>query len=196
MLTFNEFYIHDGKLVIDVSIQRNLDDNSLDYFENVYFKDLKIYTQDSYTDSLDIYHDEILNAYSYSIADEEGQVQDFQITVPLKSIAAKDVYNSILFVCLTTTGTPHEDVPCEYDRNVWVRPILSFENAYKQFLEKVGDIYSSGCEVSKDLLSYMLAYMSLRVALEGCDYDLALELFSFMQDSNVVGTTKKCGCHG
>jgi len=66
MLIYNELKIADENLYIDVSIPRS-EEEDIDYFENVYFKDLKIYSQDTLLDSSQIFTDDIYNAYSYAI---------------------------------------------------------------------------------------------------------------------------------
>lgn len=195
MLIYNQLEIKEGNLYIDVSIPRSTIEEE-DYFENVYFKDLKIYNQDTFQDSVCIYADEILNSYSYAIQEQEGNVQDFQITIPLKSIAMKNINSSILFICITTTGVPKENIPCYLDKNVWTRALLSFDDIYSKFIDNLKDIYNNSCIVPQNLMTFMLNYTALRMTLEHCDYELAVEIFNVLTNSSTVGKTKNCGCHG
>lgn len=146
MLIFNELEVRDESLYIDVSIPRDTDEEK-DYFKNVYFKELKLYSQDTFLNNVNIYADDVFNAYSYDIQKEEGSTQSFQITIPLKSIAVKDIHNSIIFVCLTTTGTPKENIPCHLDKNVWTRALLVYDDMYKKFIDSLKDIYDNSCIV-------------------------------------------------
>lgn len=178
-----------------MSIPRSINAEE-DYFENVYFKELKIYNQDTFQDNICIYADDVYNSYSYNIQEQEGNVQDFQITIPLKSIAMKNIHSSILFICLTTTGIPKESIPCCLDKNVWTRALLSCDDMYSKFIDSLKDIYDNSCIIPQNLMSFMLNYLGLMMALEHCDYELAVELFNVLTKSNTIGKTKSCGCHG
>jgi len=43
---------------------------------------------------------------------------------------------------------------------------------------------------------FMLNYLSLKLALEHCDYSLAMELFNMIKGSYNTSKTNNCGCHG
>jgi len=42
----------------------------------------------------------------------------------------------------------------------------------------------------------MLNYLGLKMALENCDYSLAIELFNMIKGTYSISKTSNCGCHG
>lgn len=185
MIHFNELYIKDQHLVIDVSVINE------PYYTNVYLDSIVIDNQDTYVST----GPSSAPVYQYTIPDEVSRLTKqatSQKHIRLV-LSAPDVnVNDMLFVYVRTKGTPAPDTPCGLDNDTTLGVVVDMMPYYTQGMQYLGEL-SSNCTIPSGFTDFILRTKALELAMRTGNYTKAIEYFKGFK-TGATTPTGGCGC--
>ena len=195
MVRFNELRIsQDGKyLIIDVSVR----DES--YYDNIYIQNIKIDTQDTFTDASGASSEAIYNSDSWHTVGENAK--NVRLTLESAELGGKDLNSTMFFVFVTCTGdlnmgSSENDcaIPCGMDNPVTLGTVVASYPYYQQAMSYIGDL-SQTCIIPKDFIDFILRTKAMEVAVKTGNYQEAIKYFNkFFKDGSYNKEGGGCGC--
>ena len=185
MIEFSECRVSwDGRyLYITTNIE------NLDYFTNVYIDKVFIDTQDTFTTVGP--SDTPIKTYT-----SEGNQKSVSLVLEYRDLGLGLMKDKMLFVWVTTKGTPATNTPCGQDS---ARALCAAFNESLLFNKGLGLIreLSSTCKVPTDLENWTLMISAFKLALDTGEYLTAIDLWNkLIKNSDLSSTTQTCGCNG
>jgi hypothetical protein len=179
MIQFNELKLTDKLLIIDASVK------DLSYYENIKIKSVKIYTQNTFGDTLK-------DDYIY-INELEETSRSTRLEINTSSIDSK-IEGILFFIVIETEGTPSADTPCGMDNTITITAV--FHN-YFILCNLLGSILKhNNCEVNKVFIDLYMKYKGLVLAIKLKKWSEAIELFNLLYKKYKEIDIKTCGCNG
>ena len=183
MIKFNELRISaDWKLHLDAQVR----DES--YFDNVYIDKIIIDNQDTFT----ISGPSSTPIFSYTFSKGTKTV-----SFALDSSDLMFHTSDVLFVYITTTGTPSPDTPCGMDNAVTMAIAYYEGTIYHSYLGYIKEI-GNNCVVPRGFIDYYFKVQAFKLALEIGNYTEAIRIWNkfFKSQSTVITSSGKCSCNG
>lgn len=186
MIQFNTLNIVDGTtLNIDVQVK------STSYYTNVYIDTIKIDNQDTFVSS----GPSNTPKYTYTAGDNE---KSKVLALNAANMSGVDLSKDLLFVYVTTKGTPSSDTPCGEDNTVttgvvtYMYPIYTKGISYAKELEE-----NCGCKINKLFINFILQLNAFEFAVKTKNYQEALNYWKlFYNNINDIAVTSTCNCNG
>lgn len=186
MIHFNELYIKDGHLIIDVSVLNE------SYYENVYLDSIVIDNQNSY--SANGPSDEPV--YSYIVPDVTTKLtkQTYQQKHIRLELDSSDVnLRDMLFVYVRTKGAPSPETPCGLDDSVTLGAVVDMLPYYMNGMQYMKQL-SNSCEIPQGFTDMILREKALELCMRVGNYTKAIEYFNEMPSSVPAKMGGGCNC--
>jgi hypothetical protein len=180
MIQFNELKVTSKLFTIKAAVK----DES--YYENVKIKSIRIYTQDTFGESLG-------DDYVY-INELEESSKSIDLEINTNLIDSK-IEGTLFFVVIDTEGTPSSDTPCGMDNATTIGAV--FDN-YFVLCNLLGAIKKHNtCDVNKIFIDLYMQYKGLKLSIKLKRWEEAIEFFNKLYKKyKEIGTIKTCGCNG
>ena len=194
MIQFNNLeFLTSRKLRVNAEV---LD---LDYFANVYIDSVIIDTEDTVCPTGPSDNPPIVFHPSGTNLKSIDQIIDVsEIVIP---------ETKMLFVYIKCTGVPTPDTPCGMDGEYSMKPVVNYQDIYKEGLTRAGCVGGCGClgvecEIDTAFANFALQYFRLTTALDNDDVETAYDAWIHITHKgrskrlSIKQTTKPCGCNG
>ena len=184
MIDFNKLYItKDGNsLVIDISVKTDR------YFNNVYIDNIKIDTEDTFKEG----GVSSTPVYSYTVS---GNSKTLSLIIKSSEVLAS-FDDNMLFIYVTTKGTPSSDTPCNMDINPTLACVVDLYKIYQKnipFIKQINNV----CCIPKDYIDFILRLKALEISMKTNNYTMSVDLWKrYFKDTANNSIISNCGCHG
>lgn len=179
MVQFNELKLTDKLLIIDASVK------DLSYYENIKIKSVKIYTQDTFSDTLK-------DDYIY-IKELEETSRSIRLEINTNLLDSK-IEGTLFFIVIETEGNPSADTPCGMDNSVTTTAVFNNYFILCNLLSSI--LKHNNCEVNKLFIDLYMKYKGLILAIKLNKWSDAIELFNLLYKKYRETDIKTCGCNG
>ncbi len=203
MIIFEQLRISDAgdKMYINAHV------NDADYFKDVYIESVTIMTSEKVSETTP---EAPTSNYIYKKT-FDGSSKDVDLvltaldftrtweTTP-KAMAFKegDISNTLFFVYITCTGTVDSSVPCTMDEKTTLGVVFDENMFYQKVMNNTRELLKDCC-IPKEFIDLILLWNAFKAAIETEHFVAAISFYNMLFDgksSNLIGTTKGCGCHG
>lgn len=194
MIQFNNLeFLTSKKLRVNVEV------SDLDYYANVYIDSVIIDTEDTVCPSGPSDNPPIIFSPSGNRLKSMDQIIDVSSIV--------DVETKMLFVYIKCKGVPSPSTPCGMDGECTLKPVVCYQDVYKEALQRAGCVGGCGClgvecEIDTAFANFALQYFRLVTALDNGDVGTAYDAWYHLMHKGgekrlaVDKTAKPCGCNG
>lgn len=185
MIKFTELRVHKGHLIITAEVRQ-----TKDYYDDVYIKQIKIDTQDTFSSSGPsdhlVYESEIFADHPRYVTLDLGP-QDFNTEL--------DMNRTMFFVYAVSGGYPAPDTPCGFDDEVSVGVTFSLCPIYNETMQYVKQVESS-CELPRDFINMILQFKAIEYSINSGHFTQAIKFYNKFYKNFSAGVVASCGCHG
>lgn len=178
------------RLAAHVDTIKDSDGNAI--FNNVKIDKVYVFTEETFKES---FTKSSLSTYTPVL----NNLDSTSIDVLLSCHNMKDITNftdHLLFVCITTTGTPSKIPPCGLDNEVEVGVTMYMGNVYNNFMGYIKELNST-CQVPQGMIDQFLRFKAMNTAFDAGHYTQGIEYYKnwFSKNSNKSISTYGCGCN-
>lgn len=171
----------DGKLVIDVSI------SPLPYYNDVYFDQIIIDTQDTHLDNN--------NPSATPVYQKIIEGNQKAIRLELDSLDLGSVKDTLFFVYIITKGTPSSDTPCGMDNNTNLKVVTDLKPIYDKAMKFLAEV-NNNCDIPGNLMDFIFKLQGFDLAIKTCNFNLAKKFWTkyFKNPTYFTDIISNCGC--
>ena len=193
MIKFNELRItNDGKnLIICAQVREE------EYYENVYIKNIKIDTQDTYSEGAP-------SQNAITVWDDTENLNQKKVILSLvkneifgnKSIP--DLTKNLFFVYVTAKGIPGAETPCGCDKETTLGVTLYLGDFYNTFMKYIKEMGNGNCSIPQGFIDQLLRFKAMNVSMDSGHYIQGIEYYNkwFSGKNTITYSTSNCGCNG
>lgn len=168
---------------------------NLDYYENVYIKDIIIDTDKTYKDT-GFNEEKCIYRNSKSIKPIEEKSKRVKLCLTAKELNLDSLNDNIFFVYIETEGTPYPEPPCCKDHRISMGVAVNLRPIYNMAMGYIKEL-SSTCTVPRGFIDMILRLKALDLSLKTGNYYMAFNQWDKLFKNKInVPLNKGCGCNG
>lgn len=185
MIKFTELRIKKGHLIITAEVRK-----TKDYYNDVYIKQIKIDTQDTFSSS----------GPSSNLVYESEVFEDNPRFITLDLSASDfntelDMDKTMFFVYAVSGGYPAPNTPCGFDDEVSVGVTYSLCPIYNETMQYVKEV-EKRCDIPKAFIDMILQLKAIEYSINSGHFTQAIKYYNKFYKNFSVGVTDSCGCYG
>lgn len=170
-----------SKLIIDAKV---LD---YSYFENVYIKEIRIDTQDTYFSP----YEPSSKSFVY-----EAPANSKRFTLEIGKELNIDFNNNLLYVYIVTEGMPSAYTPCGMDTTIKLGVTYNKSVFYKEIMHTMKGIECE-CSIPREYINKLLRLKAIELSIETFNFPQANKYWKkFMPIYNNGTVINRCKCNG
>lgn len=188
MIKFNELRVdvESNSLIIDVSVASN------EYYKEVYIKEIRLLTQEDYSDTAK-------GTIVFS-RNNPSEYKNCRLTLPFEDmqdydipLSGNSVKDNLFFVKVIPEGTLGSDAPYKELPPCIQEITFSVESIYNNMMQFIKNVEKEGV-VSKDFIDYFMKYEALRASIYTGHHTVTVRLFNkfFKGKLNLPLITTQC----
>ena len=194
MVQFNEL-----RFIAPTLLQVNAQIIDLPYYDKVYIDEIIIDTEDTYCETGPSQNP----PFRYQVGD--GTFKKAKYVFDVADLLCDGP--KMLFVWVTTLGSPSMDTPCGMDKPATMQAVVDLSTIYEEAMRKIR-CASSGCgctgrkcSIDADYANFALQYFRMETALSVKDWGTAYQAYCVLlrkrPSKKIVSNPRKpCGCNG
>lgn len=157
------------------------------YYDNVYITDVKIDTQDTFTNgtpSSNVIYEKTIN-----------NQKSIDLTIPYSDLSVLD-FDNLYFVYVITNDAYAFNTPCGFDNYITVSATADFTLYLNATLATVSHLKDC-CDLPREFICRILQYAAFRIAVECKDFQKAIYYYkTYLKPGAHAPSRSGCGCHG
>ena len=183
MIKFTELRVHKGHLLITAEVR------SESYYSNVFIKQIKIDTQDTFTPTGGPSSNVIYESPVYS-----SDTKEVHLDLTSVQLGNVDMSKTLFFVYAAGDGL-NQEVPCGFDNAYSLGVTFDLCPIYNQTMQYVKEVEDE-CDLPKSFINMILQFKAIEYSINSGHYTQAINYYNKFYKNLGVDAVKPCGCHG